>query len=132
MLHGRFQLFSLQWVGGALVDPDILRRVYHSSQVPPAGFNRGYYSNPEVDRLLDAAAAATSDEERRRLYSDVQRLVAERRGVHPDVEQDERGGGAPRRSPGSRPAAPTGDCHVAARALGCQACGRALDGAHTA
>lgn len=76
VLRGRFQLFSLQWVGGALVDPDILRRVYHSSQVPPAGFNRGYYSNPEADRLLDAAAAATSDEERQRLYSDVQRLVA--------------------------------------------------------
>ena len=50
VLKGDFQLFSLQWVGGALVDPDILRRVYHSSQVPPAGFNRGYYSNPEVDR----------------------------------------------------------------------------------
>ena len=61
VLQGRFQLFSLQWVGGALVDPDILRRVYHSSQIPPAGFNRGYYSNPEVDRVLDAAAAATSD-----------------------------------------------------------------------
>ncbi len=76
VLKGRFQLFSLQWVGGALVDPDILRRVYHSSQVPPAGFNRGYYSNPEVDRLLDAAAASTSDEERRELYGEVQRLVA--------------------------------------------------------
>ena len=77
VLRGRFQLFSLQWVGGALVDPDILRRVYHSSQVPPAGFNRGYYRNPEVDRVLDSVAAAPSDEERRRLYSEVQRLVAE-------------------------------------------------------
>jgi peptide/nickel transport system substrate-binding protein len=76
VLQGRFQLFSLQWVGGALVDPDILRRVYHSAQVPPAGFNRGYYNNPEVDRLLDAASAATSAEERKRLYSEVQRLVA--------------------------------------------------------
>ena len=77
VLRGRFQMFSLQWVGGALVDPDILRRVYHSSQVPPAGFNRGYYNNAEVDRVLDAVAAAPSDEERRRLYSEVQRLVAD-------------------------------------------------------
>jgi len=76
VLKGRFQLFSLQWAGGALVDPDILRRVYHSSQVPPAGFNRGNYRNPEVDRLLDAAAASASDEERRELYSEVQRVVA--------------------------------------------------------
>ena len=30
VLKGDFQLFSLQWVGGALVDPDILRRVFHS------------------------------------------------------------------------------------------------------
>ena len=46
VLQGHFQMFTLQWVGGALVDPDILRRVFHSTQVPPAGFNRGYYSNP--------------------------------------------------------------------------------------
>ena len=46
VLKGNFQLFTLQWTGGALADPDILRRVFHSTQVPPAGFNRGYYSNP--------------------------------------------------------------------------------------
>ena len=40
VLKGNFQLFTLQWVGGAVADPDILRRVFHSSQVPPAGFNR--------------------------------------------------------------------------------------------
>jgi peptide/nickel transport system substrate-binding protein len=76
VVNGRFQLFSLQWTGGALVDPDILRRVFHSTQTPPSGFNRGRYSNPEVDRLLDAASAATSDAERRRLYSEVQRIVS--------------------------------------------------------
>ena len=41
VLKGNFQLFTLQWVGGAVADPDILRRVFHSSQMPPAGFNRG-------------------------------------------------------------------------------------------
>jgi peptide/nickel transport system substrate-binding protein len=74
--QGRFQMFTLQWVGGALVDPDILRRVYHSTQVPPLGFNRGYYRNADVDRLLDQASAATSADERRRHYSEVQRMVA--------------------------------------------------------
>ena len=29
-----------------LADPDILRRVFHSQQVPPAGFNRGHFSDP--------------------------------------------------------------------------------------
>jgi peptide/nickel transport system substrate-binding protein len=75
VLKGNFQLFTLQWVG--VSDPDMLRRVFHSQQMPPNGFNRGYYSNPEVDRLIDAAMAATTDVDRRRLYSDAQRLIAE-------------------------------------------------------
>jgi peptide/nickel transport system substrate-binding protein len=61
VIRGRFQLYTLQWVGGSMVDPDILRRVYHSTQTPTAGgFNRGFYSNPEVDRLLDEASTAAT------------------------------------------------------------------------
>jgi peptide/nickel transport system substrate-binding protein len=77
VLKGNFQLFTLQWVGGAVADPDILRRVFHSAQVPPSGFNRGFYRDPRVDRLLDAAAAAEDDQSRKPLYADVQRIVAE-------------------------------------------------------
>jgi len=77
VVQGRFQLFTLQWVGGSMVDPDILRRVYHSRQTPPAGFNRGFYDNPEVDRLLDEASTAASEDVRHRAYTAVQRLVAE-------------------------------------------------------
>jgi peptide/nickel transport system substrate-binding protein len=77
VLKGNFQLFTLQWVGGAVADPDILRRVFHSSQVPPAGFNRGYFQNPTVDRLLDEAAVSTDEERRRLLYAEVQRTIAE-------------------------------------------------------
>jgi len=77
VLSGNFQMYSLQWVGGAVVDPDILRRVFHSSQVPPAGFNRGHFSDPEVDRTLDAASRATDEAERRKLFGEAQRLIAE-------------------------------------------------------
>jgi peptide/nickel transport system substrate-binding protein len=77
VLKGNFQLYTLQWAGGAVADPDILRRVFHSTQVPPAGFNRGYYRNPEVDGLLDRAALAATNGERRSLYGDVQRIVAD-------------------------------------------------------
>jgi peptide/nickel transport system substrate-binding protein len=76
ILKGNFQIMSLQWVGGAVVDPDILRRVFHSAQVPPAGFNRGYYSNPEVDRLLDLATQALQEPERKRYYSAAQKIIA--------------------------------------------------------
>ncbi len=77
VLGGNFQLYTLQWTAASLADPDILRRVFHSSQVPPAGFNRGAYSNPALDTLLDEAAASQDDAERRELYSRAQRLIAD-------------------------------------------------------
>jgi peptide/nickel transport system substrate-binding protein len=75
VLKGNFQLFTLQWVGAS--DPDMLRRVFHSSQTPPTGFNRGYYGNTEVDRLIDAATVAADEAERGRLYREAQRRIAE-------------------------------------------------------
>jgi peptide/nickel transport system substrate-binding protein len=75
VLSGNVQMYQLQWVG--VTDPDMLRRLYHSTQVPPVGFNRTYYSNPEVDRLIDLATTALTDADRRKYYSEVQKLVAE-------------------------------------------------------
>lgn len=77
VVSGNFQIMSLIWVGGAMIDPDILRRVFHSAQVPPSGFNRGRYKNPEVDRLLDEASATLDAEERKRLYRAAQQLIAD-------------------------------------------------------
>jgi peptide/nickel transport system substrate-binding protein len=73
--RGNFQLVTLQWVG--ISDPDMLRRVFHSGQVPPNGFNRGFYSNPAVDRLIDEATSAADDAVRADLYGRVQQMVAE-------------------------------------------------------
>jgi peptide/nickel transport system substrate-binding protein len=75
VLSGNVQLYTAQWVG--VTDPDMLRRLYHSGQVPPVGFNRTYYRNPEVDRLIDLAGTAPSDAERLQYYREVQKLVAE-------------------------------------------------------
>jgi peptide/nickel transport system substrate-binding protein len=77
ILKGNFQMMSLIWIGGAVIDPDILRRVFHSSQVPPVGFNRGHYSNAEVDRLIDLASAALTEPERGRYYGAAQQIIAE-------------------------------------------------------
>jgi peptide/nickel transport system substrate-binding protein len=76
VLSGNFDLYTLQWTAGALADPDILRRVFHSTQVPPVGFNRGHYSNPQVDGLLDRASAAIDEPTRLTLYGEVQRIIA--------------------------------------------------------
>jgi peptide/nickel transport system substrate-binding protein len=75
VIRGNVQLYTLQWVG--VTDPDMLRRVFHSSQVPPSGFNRGYYKNPDVDRLIDAASTALGEDERRALYGEAQRRIAD-------------------------------------------------------
>jgi peptide/nickel transport system substrate-binding protein len=75
VLRGNFQLYTLQFVG--VTDPDILRLVYHSQQAPPAGLNRVRYSNPQVDRLIEEASAASDDDRRRELYTQAQRLIAD-------------------------------------------------------
>jgi peptide/nickel transport system substrate-binding protein len=75
VLRGAFQLYTLQWVG--VTDPDMLRRVYHSTQKPPTGLNRVRYENPEVDRLIAEAALAPDQDARRALYARAQQLIAE-------------------------------------------------------
>jgi peptide/nickel transport system substrate-binding protein len=71
---GNFDLFSLRWLG-ANEDPDIFEYVFASSKVPPAGANRGRYSNPELDRLIDAGRHATDLAARRAAYHEVQQIV---------------------------------------------------------
>jgi peptide/nickel transport system substrate-binding protein len=75
MVRGNFQMYSAQFVG--VTDPDMLRLVFHSAQVPAkGGFNRVHYSNADVDRLIDAASSAANDDDRRRFYGQVQQAVA--------------------------------------------------------
>jgi len=72
---GNFQLYSLAWVG--IRDPDIQHQIFHSASVPPNGDNRGRYANPQVDRLLDEGRTAMEPSERKRIYGEAQRLIAE-------------------------------------------------------
>lgn len=52
---GRFQLYTLAWVG--VTQPDILRSLYHRAAVPPAGLNRGRCGDAALDDLIDTAFA---------------------------------------------------------------------------
>ncbi|CAN5758361.1 hypothetical protein BH18ACI5_BH18ACI5_25910 [soil metagenome] len=72
--RGNFQLYTLQFVG--VTDPDMLRRVFHSNQQPPAGLNRVFYRRPEVDRLIEQAALPSSEDARRALYAQAQQMIA--------------------------------------------------------
>ncbi len=58
-------------------DPDTLPFLALRTAAFPdqGGFNSGYYSNPKVDELLEAARAATDQAERARLYQEMQTIV---------------------------------------------------------
>ncbi len=71
--RGDFQAFSLDWVG--ITDPDIYRWILHTDMWPPAGSNRGRYSNKQVDGWLDAAAVSENMDERAKLYARVERQM---------------------------------------------------------
>ena len=51
--------------------------VFHSSKTPPAGLNRGGFSDPAIDRLTEAARGSVNPGERRGIYAEVQRVLAE-------------------------------------------------------
>ncbi len=74
--HGAFQMYSLRWIGGN-EDPDIFEYAFHSSKFPPNGANRGYYSNPKLDALIDKARREIDPRVRKPLYAEVQRILAD-------------------------------------------------------
>jgi len=74
--HGLFQLYSLRWIGGN-EDPDIFELAFHSARTPPNGANRGYYSNPKVDVLIDRARREVDPKVRKPIYAELQRILAE-------------------------------------------------------
>jgi peptide/nickel transport system substrate-binding protein len=73
--HGAFQMYSLRWIGGN-EDPDIFEYAFHSAKFPPNGANRGFYSNPRVDALIDQARREVDPNVRKPLYAEVQRILA--------------------------------------------------------
>lgn len=98
------QFAMLGWSTPTMDADYALYALFHSSQVPP-GFNGAFYSNPEVDALLDEARSTLDSEKRKEaykkaiaiiweeapwlfLYSEIQ-VTAVRKGVtgfivHPD------------------------------------------------
>jgi peptide/nickel transport system substrate-binding protein len=74
--RGAFEMYSLRWIGGN-EDPDIFEYVFHSAKFPPNGANRGYYSNPRIDALIDQARTESDQGVRKQLYAEVQAVLAE-------------------------------------------------------
>jgi peptide/nickel transport system substrate-binding protein len=70
---GRFQLYSLSWVG--IRTPDIFRYVFHSASLPPEGANRGRYRSLRADRLIEMARAEQDLDRQADLYRDLQKVL---------------------------------------------------------
>ncbi|ANT63375.1 peptide ABC transporter substrate-binding protein (plasmid) [Salipiger sp. CCB-MM3] len=75
-LEGKADMAEMAWMTN---DPDTLPFLALRSDAWPdkGGFNSGYYSNPEVDELLEAARVATDQGERAELYKQMQTIVQE-------------------------------------------------------
>ncbi len=67
---GRFQMYSLMWVG--IKTPDIFRYAFHSASLPPEGANRGRLSDPGIDQLIEAAGQGTDLEAQAASYRQLQ------------------------------------------------------------
>lgn len=72
---GRFQMYSLAWVGIKM--PDIFRYAFHSASVPPAGANRGRFLSKVADGLMDDAENAATLDEQARYYRRLQTYLLE-------------------------------------------------------
>lgn len=66
-----YQIFLDRWV--APYEPDMTN--YFSSSAATTGKNSAVYSNPEIDKVLEAGRSATTLEERKKIYSKFQESI---------------------------------------------------------
>ncbi len=71
---GNFDLAALDWVGTDLTHQYFM--VFDSKMTPPNGANRGGYSNPAMDRLLEQSESTLDPAARRALFAQIQKAAA--------------------------------------------------------
>lgn len=78
LAQGQYQVYTGQWVGGNQ-DPIFLRDLFSSTKIPGGTVsccNRSRYSNPEVDRIVEAAVNEPDRGRARQLYFDTWAIVS--------------------------------------------------------
>lgn len=78
---GRFELFSLAWVG--IKSPDIFSYVFAQNAVPPQGANRGRYKNAQIDKLIELAEKTEEIAEQAAIYQRIQQILQQDLAVIP-------------------------------------------------
>ena len=69
-------MFTLGWVTSNADADYSLYALFHSKQVPPAGWNTSRYANARVDALVEQARRSLNQSEREKLYFEVQDILA--------------------------------------------------------
>ena len=74
--EGEHDMYILGW-SNSTGDPDNgIAPLFHSDNIGPDG-NRSFYSNPELDSILDEARQSTEESEREQLYMDAQQILVD-------------------------------------------------------
>ena len=68
-------MYSMRWIGGN-EQPDIFTLAFSTASFSPQGANRGHYSNPRLDALLDDAAQSQETARRQADYVAAQQILA--------------------------------------------------------
>jgi peptide/nickel transport system substrate-binding protein len=71
------QAFGLVWWPTLATPYDYMWTMYATGAQGSNGYNWGYYSNPTLDKLLDAASAEPDDAKRAQMYKDAQKIVVD-------------------------------------------------------
>jgi len=69
-----FDTFILAY-GRLDIDPDWMRKFFHSGQDKKRGGNKSGYHNPDFDRIADESAAAMDKDKRQKLIWEMQRMI---------------------------------------------------------
>jgi peptide/nickel transport system substrate-binding protein len=88
--RGNYQLGLMQT--GDITEPDWYNAYFHSDSIPHAGnwglHNRWRYRNARVDELIDAGRRTFDRAERKRIYAEVQTILADELPVIPLWHED--------------------------------------------
>jgi peptide/nickel transport system substrate-binding protein len=71
------EAFGLVWWPTLATPYDYMWSIFDTQAQGSAGYNWGYYSNPKLDKLLDAASAEPDDAKRMQMYGEAQKLLVE-------------------------------------------------------
>ncbi len=75
VIKGAYQIHALRWIGGNQ-DPDMFENVFATSSFAPKRANRTFYSNPQVDELIQEGRSTLDQAKRKVIYDKIQQIVA--------------------------------------------------------